>query len=489
MTTDTLRPDSTISSSGIVRTGGSTIHGVLADNSDGTYISGTLDPDISRYVGSVRLGFDTTPLPAGAVTKTIQIRVRATGGGFTIVVGGDVPGTTLNILSLSEATAPQAISWTQSQIDALQVTLDLLGDSVTLYEVYADLTYAEKPVALVSAPTGVVTTTSQPAITWSHTAGDDDGGPQSRYRVKVFSAAQYGAGGFNPQTSPATYDSGEQLGPATSATPTALPTAGTWRAYVRTAQTVNGQPQWSDWAFSAFTTSYTEPTIAAVAVTANTAQARFDVLVTRTVMSPTWIGCDVQRSTDGGATWVFVRGATNAPASGTTFAVTDYEAPFATSTLYRARAVSALITGPWLVATAATITPTTAWLKAVSVPSLNIPVCLRDAPTESYGITQGVNVVLGRDEPVVLSDVRRLAVGSFSVLTPDAATRAALLALMRTASVLLLQVPEAVGGVVELFFVAGQLDVARPSGGGKKSLPQRIHVIGYSEIRRPAEVT
>jgi len=84
----------------------------------------------------------------------------------------------------------------------------------------------------VTGPSGTIANTSTPAVTWIHNAGT----AQAAYTAKVFSLAQYTAGGFNPETSPFLWSSGDVLSSAMSATiGTALPSGTTMKAYVRTA--------------------------------------------------------------------------------------------------------------------------------------------------------------------------------------------------------------------------------------------------------------
>jgi hypothetical protein len=90
-----------------------------------------------------------------------------------------------------------------------------------------------RPTLTVTSPSPVagasVTTTFRPTITWTF-AGD--GLPQHGFRVRVFTAAQYGIGGFNPLTSPATHDSGDVTSAANSYTVTSNLSTLTYRAYV-----------------------------------------------------------------------------------------------------------------------------------------------------------------------------------------------------------------------------------------------------------------
>lgn len=107
----------------------------------------------------------------------------------------------------------------------------------------------------VTAPTGTVTNTNKPPVEWAMTGGT----PQYSYHARVFTAAQYGIGGFDPTTSPATWDSGVVVGSATTYTgSTVLPNATTYRAYVRL--TGHSGTNVSPWDFEQFTLNLTPPT-------------------------------------------------------------------------------------------------------------------------------------------------------------------------------------------------------------------------------------
>lgn len=439
MPTSTLRPDGTVSSVGTTVTGAASEHAALLDASDASYVEQAAG---SGWRGSVTETLGTFSLPAGAVTKTLTGRVRASGAGATVALS------TVYIPMGSFATSGSIVDYTtgavgvtlsQANIDALYFKIETTDAGAKQYAAYLDVAYALIPTTAVTAPTGAVTTTSTPTCTWTHTAGTD-GGAQTRYWVKVFSAAQYGAGGFDPETSTPTQDLGEQLGSAVSAVLGSLPDAGTWRAYVKTAQTINGAAHWAAWAYSGFTTSYTLPLITSVTLTPSVTLARTAILVTRTVMAPTWIAADVERSDDGGTTWVAVRGGTAIAASGTSFTIYDYEQPFATTCVWRARASSELFTGPYVSSTTSSIAPTTAWLKDVDNPANNMAIRLREYAAPEHQILQGVHDILGEPYPTVVSDVRQNARGTTILQTRTAGELTALTVLLYRPT-LLLQTP------------------------------------------------
>lgn len=253
MGTATVRPDVLYAADAgwTVTGGGGVIPTALSDNSDASYISSgsTVGPVVSNDMGTV-----APPALAQYRSVTLRVRANAASGPWVAdavaVEAGGVRGTYDQIAwnttittftGAARTTAPNGAAWSQFYVDSMRVvvkkSLNLITQ--TVYEVYADVTYNEAPVATPAAPVGTVTTTSQPTVTWAYS--DPEADPQERYKIRVFSAAQYGAGGFNAATSPATWESGEVFSAATSATVTApLPNNTTYRAYVSVADVGSG---------------------------------------------------------------------------------------------------------------------------------------------------------------------------------------------------------------------------------------------------------
>lgn len=98
------------------------------------------------------------------------------------------------------------------------------------------------PTATVTAPTGTVLTTT-PTVTWTYS--DPESNPQSQYQVKIFSLAQYSIGGFNPETSPNTWDSGVTAGAATSRVVGTPLVGAVYRSYVKVSDANAGFGAWS----------------------------------------------------------------------------------------------------------------------------------------------------------------------------------------------------------------------------------------------------
>jgi len=447
MTTTTLRPDATISSSGVI-TGAANAHTALNDNSDASYVND---------VATVELG--TFTLPAGAVTKQIVCRLRAqssdsntrTAQAAALVVFLPNPLEILQVISVSGSVGttittlsgtPVAVSLSQASIGALQFFVGDLSnpaalDLVRKMEGYADLTYVTIPVTTVTAVTPDPYTASN-VVPIAHTNTlDADGGVQTRHQMRLFTAAQYGIGGFDPATSPATQDTGEVVGAALTRNTVVLANSTTYRAYVRVSQTVNGVSHWSAYAFDQFEVSVTTSDIDTVTTVAVNASARIDITVNRDAASSAWNFVEVERSTDAGATWSPVRGATYVDSTGNanTFTVSDYETGNGQATIYRARAtriVSLLpITGAFVQSTpAVSWTSESAWLKSPTNPTLNSSVLVSGPVESSTSVDRGVFYVLGVSAPVVVSDVRRLTVGYITFQTDSDAAITILQALL-----------------------------------------------------------
>lgn len=200
------------------------------------------------------------------------------------------------------------------------------------------------PVVAVTAPSATITNTSRPTVTWTVTDAESD--PQSHYQVKVFSAAQYGAGGFDPETSTPVYAKAETAS-VTDRTHTLtadLPTGTTYRFYVKAK--ANGQ--YSLWAYQQRAVTLTTPVQPTLTRTSDIANSR--VLLTATVASLSGYTAAqhfarFEFSDDGGTTWKNVRGGSRvqmvASGGGAVASIYDYEVPSADARIWRANAIAA----------------------------------------------------------------------------------------------------------------------------------------------------
>lgn len=255
MAVTTLRPDGTIASSPYYSLvgGGGTAHATTSDSSDTTY----LQPTISGYV-QFTLSFGTTSIPSTAVIKRITPRVRgkfgynllyykvwvagetnasspyvenASGSFQTCAITGDLVTRTYTGGSLPGIFLDTPGKLPYQAIDGL--TMQILwvatsGTSEGIHEVYLDVEYDVVPTT--NTPTAANTTlTTRPTINFTYS--DTDLAAMEAYRVKVFNAAQYGVGGFNPETATPEYDSGVVSSSAAS---------GTVVSHVTTQDLING---------------------------------------------------------------------------------------------------------------------------------------------------------------------------------------------------------------------------------------------------------
>lgn len=356
MATVTVRPSGTDVANGWAAVGGAgTLHGVTSDNSDASYVSGAAATGFS-----FELLFTNPTIPTGAQVRTVTLRFRVsqTSGSrrfsAQVIDSGDVLASIVTPTSTIQtftgpawSSSPQGDAWTTADMatfaatGGLRVVMEALdglaANNFRVYELYVDVLYNERPVATVTAPAeaSTVTNDSQPTVTWTYS--DPEGNAQERYRVKVFNAAQYGAGGFDPETSAAYWDSGEVLSAAASKEIGAVLPNDTYRAYVKVAD-VGSSGRYSTWDFNQFTVSLTPPPVPTLTATADTTLKRV-ALVARSTGTPAVEFMRFEYSDDGGTTWAAVRGAERVTASaGVDVTVYDYESPPNTARTYRAKA-------------------------------------------------------------------------------------------------------------------------------------------------------
>lgn len=493
MTTVTLRPDELVWAGTAAATGGS-LPTVWADDSDSAYAT-------FNDVASTEVGFGTSSLPAGARLKTLGLRVRAKARNFYYAVKlptGPVTTTSTfqfatGVTSAFSTISAPALAVTvgddsaqQAAINGVSVVLGsaLFGGSAGLVvaEVYLDVVYATQPAVDVTAPSGTVSDTSSPTVTWSYTPGDD-GATQARYQLKVFTEAQYTAGGFNPSTTTAVYDSGEVLGADVSHVAGPLPNDTTMRAYVRAAQTINGAAHWSDWDYVGFDTDFVEPHVASVVAAGQNDQARHRIVVTRDTGGEAWETIDVERSSDNGTTWTPVRGATGVAPIGDVWIGYDYEAGNGQATVYRARATGEIAAGPWTSSSPTSWTSKRTWLKDVRNTARSRTVQVNAQPGLTYPRVATVHRPLGRRDPVVVSDVRQLPSGEVTFLTVTDTEAADLLDLL-DGTVLLLQTVATERFGSRYIHI---LDVQEVRPADVESEPARLWRVPFVEVAAPAD--
>jgi hypothetical protein len=281
MATYTLRPNANWNNaSAFTISGGSgSVHAALSDNSDTTYITRTSTTVPASYEAE----FGTQTLAATEKVAYVNLRARGTIGTTGSIelslgvitdrngrtVSYSVPFSKANTLALSTldtalklTSAPNGQAWTQTLIDNLVVKFTdnatASGDLAGLYELYVDVITTAQPSVTVTAPSGTITDTTFPSVTWTYS--DADGDPQSAYEIKVFDAATYGGGSFSADTSTPAVGTGIVTSSNDGQTLEAdLADGTTYRAYVRVAQLLNGSNYFSDWAYSQFTIDVDAP--------------------------------------------------------------------------------------------------------------------------------------------------------------------------------------------------------------------------------------
>lgn len=455
MTVSTLRPNGTTSSSGVTVTGAASAHAALSDSSDASYVSGIEPGDL------LVLSWGDLSLPTGALIKRLAGRVRwSVTGGVATPLRLAWPDPLGLALSNATSSSPQTVTWRtvdvdplvtgDAAMDALELTITapyVYGGNNLIRELYADVTYVTVPAATVLTPaeSSTITTTNFVTTTWS-TSLDADGGAQTTYQIKIFSAAQYGAGGFSPDTSTPTVDSGILTGNAASWTAGSALANDIYRSYVRIAQTVNGVTHWSAWDYNTYTVNVPAPDAPALTATEQGSAGRIELDLTTDDSPVVTDLLELQRSDDGGVSWAPLRtvdgGGVATPISGA-LTIWDYEAPMDIAVRYRARGLHStggvVGAGPWSASATATWTSATQWLKHPVTPALNLALVVHSYPDVGLAPRAGTFQSLGASRPIVVSDTPSGPSGTIAFWMNDSAEQAALDALVATGTPLLLQ--------------------------------------------------
>jgi hypothetical protein len=292
MASYTLRPNANWNGDTLFTGTGGSDFAVLADDTDTTYLLRTSTTVPASYEAE----FGTTTLSADETITSINLRARISSlaadslaqfsigvitdrNGRTVSYGvpitkqGIVSATTYD-LGIKLTSAPNGASWTQTLLDNLVVKFtDGATGSVVLppdptnrtylYALYIDVETAPRPTVTVTAPSGTVTDTSFPSVTWTPTFSD--GSPQNAYEIKIYDSTTYGGASFSPDTTEATIETGIITSSNNGQTLEGdLANSTTYRAYVRVASLINGNNYFSAWAYSQFSLSIDSPATPAV---------------------------------------------------------------------------------------------------------------------------------------------------------------------------------------------------------------------------------
>lgn len=408
MPTLTLRPNQTISNGNWTKVpSGGDLASILADDNDATYIQQANNRcQLKGQVATV--GLQDISIPTGAKIFSVGINIRVgnvkpSGGGgggghsledlirfvielveeviedvffgadyniFKLIFGffcpkdpPDAPPTvTWTTQQLAYYTeAPSGGEWTQDTFNAFTVNLgrqDSSSKTGLVSELYAIVTYNERPVCTATGPVGPITDTTRALVTWTYSDPESD--RQQAFRVRVFTQAQYSDPSFDVEKSTSFCETSSVVGSGgirsdaikvggispwilgedlrwtlTRDTPN-----GTYRAYVKVQQEWNGLGSHeSDWSYIEWTQNVPGPPnpelTAVVDNNLNRVQVDFEPLGP----TPPTVTYNVEFSDDAGITWELLRGGLQTPAGATNFHATlfDYEAPLNQARWYRAQ--------------------------------------------------------------------------------------------------------------------------------------------------------
>jgi hypothetical protein len=295
--TQTLNPNtsSSAASAWTITGGAASVEAALSvasDAGDTSYVKRAA-ATYSASTAWLVLGTSNYTIPAGSKVTKVRVAVKVlvpSNGAFAFCLGDadtwsfrpetvtGPTGSAVWVYGPWEAAPANGGTWTQARLDAATLAVkDYAWDSAsyvsTFREARLEVQVSAPPTVSVTAPTGTVST-STPTVAWTYTQADGD--VQDAYQVRVFDSTTYGAGGFDPATSTALWET-LGYGSGTSVITDVLPEYPTQRAYVRVYSRAG---LWSTWAYSTFT--YAVETPAAPQLTAYWVEAEQTVALVGT---------------------------------------------------------------------------------------------------------------------------------------------------------------------------------------------------------------
>jgi hypothetical protein len=497
------RPDDNLLQDGPTVAGANTLVEALSDDTDSSWVA-------FHHTDRLFLGFAEPTIPAGAKVKMGRVRARAkksasgdalvfdwnmhdrSGAAVTNMFGSKndvaIPSTTATTYTVlnDENTEPH-VTPTNIQVEIYSHGTSS-SPSVLVFALYFDTIYVAKPVVTVLAPTGTITGDTTPTVSWANSL-DPDGGGQTAFEVKFFKVSEYGAGGFDPDTSSSGNESGVVVSGSQSWASTELLIDGVWRAYVRVAQTVNGESFWSDWAYSQFTMSINRPAVPGLTVTAEPTLARIKVQLTSVAGAATTSKFQTEFSDDG-TNWYALRtsedGGLSTPSGGAATEY-DYEAPNGGVRSYRARALHAYPEGyavsAWSDPEATSWTSTTWWVKNVNDPAFNVEVVPKSQPTSNRTGNVGLFRPLGAKYPIAVADQRSSVSGELVFRLDSDDLRDSFAAMTQSGGVVLIQAPAGVTDWPDRYCALG--DYGRERAIDKPDGEYTFDSVQWTEVVRP----
>jgi hypothetical protein len=292
LTVNTVRPDTDFLNSSLVGVGGAvTVAGGTGDASDTTGVTANNDNDYAivnlqnppalasnQRVRAWRIRARVARTSADQHTQRVELKLRnfnnQLSASDTIAYGST---TVKEFIGPWRSNGPGNLAFTTSILNSMKADIvyrprvNGANEWLEVRGLFYDFDYNNQPrVTAGSVAFSGMTSTSLPDVNWAYE--DDDGDPQVRFRVKVFDTAVATAGGFNPDSSVAAYDSGEKTGNQTSITLTKPLISGVaYTPYVKVAQAwagPEGPYWWSAWvAGSSATSTPTPPAAVAPTIT------------------------------------------------------------------------------------------------------------------------------------------------------------------------------------------------------------------------------
>jgi hypothetical protein len=516
-------------------TGGAIMH----DGSDATYIRrmSAGSPGIYYHLAapSVPGGSDVATIvpcarvkqPTGTAPKILSLNLYGFKAGGVYCAGPKVGfpgvyGSATNVVADASAgatLAPVGTGWVAAAAAGLLgIAVDdghAFGDANRdyIYELSADVYYAARPTASVTTtPSSPISTTSFPVFNVGVSAlieaWQDNVGAATMtdcgWELKVFTAAQVAAGGFDAAVTvpywssagiaPLDYIDGSTLSSAALAVACDSALAnGSYSVYVRATRPFLGALPGA-WTSLAFTVAITLPTAPTITAARDDANQRVAVTVTPNASSgATGPLTSLQRTSDGGATWRAVHNAASVPSTfGTPVVFYDYTAPRGVALTYRAQ-VSATVSGQQLatVWASSAVSGTLAgagWnLKVPDAPAMNMlgALVLKDP---EFALTEDVVEfnVPGRTYPVIVSMALNGVDGAFSMQTRTEAEWTLLQALMAYRGALFFESPFGWGRWIRIMTSGGGRSAARTWA--EISVPgdarRNVH-LAYREVSEP----
>jgi len=266
----------------------------LSDSNDLTWVQSTSLPSgggnsvITSALGNTSIGTNQIVRVRGVArfggTGTVaSFRVLNADGAIVSEATGPVFGASVKTYAGAWAFNPTAGTvWAAATVDAMTMRTATNSTSLQVQQLRLEFDYYATPTG---TPTSATPNTDRPAISW--TFAQSDSLTQSSAHVKVFSAAQYGAPGFDPATSVSLYST-VVAGNGLTVTPASAILVDTlvYKPYVQVIADSFSIPVKSAWtpsavAYTASFTSPTAPTLSAVwsDTTTGTAQKAFVVTI------------------------------------------------------------------------------------------------------------------------------------------------------------------------------------------------------------------